>query len=324
MSDTQKARRIAAFAAIYLIWGSTYLAIAVGVRSIPPFLLIGSRSLISGALLLGLSRAQSSAWPPARAWPSAAVGGILLFGGCHGLLAYAERSVTSGLAAMMLATIPFWIILIKWATPGGERPGTAMLAALVPGLVGVALCAIRFDGSGAMLVAPTSLLMLIGAALSWAAGSVLSQKHAALTSATALAGMQLLSGGAILGLASLLTGEIIGFSAAQVAPQSWAAFGYLTLIGSVVAFTAYVWLLDNAPAPLVATYTFVNPFVAVALGWAVLGERLTPSMLPGFLLVICSVVAVWYFGGSGPSSRTRAGSFGQASRTARTSAVATK
>ena len=134
-----RALTLGAFAVVYILWGSTYLAIAVAVQSIPPFLLIGVRSLAAGAILLGFAEFRNPGMPPARAWASAAASGVLLFGGCHGTLAYAEKYVSSGLAAVMLGTIPFWIVLIKFVIPAEDRPKTMTLAALVPGLAGVAL-----------------------------------------------------------------------------------------------------------------------------------------------------------------------------------------
>jgi len=288
-----RGRLLAAFAVLYVVWGSTYLAVALAVQSIPPFLLIGIRSLAAGAILFALAQARNPAMPSPRAWALAGTSGLLLFGGCHGALAYAQETVPSGLAAVMLATIPFWIVLIKLATPAKDRPGKWTLAALVPGLAGVALFVMPTDAHGLAPVAPVLALLLLGAAFSWAAGSLLSQRQSANTSAIALAGMQLLCGGAALLVASPLTGELAGFSLGRVSPVSWAALLYLTLAGSVIAFTAYVWLLDHAKAPLVATYTFVNPIIAVGLGWAALGERLTLPMLAGFALVVGSVMAVW-------------------------------
>jgi drug/metabolite transporter (DMT)-like permease len=284
---------LAAFAAVYILWGSTYLAVALAVQSIPPFLLIGVRSLAAGAILLGLAQIRNPGLPPARAWASAAASGILLFGGCHGTLAYVQEYVPSGLAAVMLATIPFWIVLIKFAISAEDRPRSMTLACLVPGLVGVALFVLPGSLRKAGPIAPAMVLMLLGSAFSWAAGSIISQRRNGATPAIASAGMQLLCGGAAILIASLLKGELVDFSLRQILPVSWAALGYLTFAGSVVAFTAYVWLLDHAKAPLVTTYTFVNPIIAVGLGWAVLGEQLTPQMLAGFALVIGSVVAVW-------------------------------
>jgi drug/metabolite transporter (DMT)-like permease len=284
---------VAAFAAIYILWGSTYLAIAFGEQSIPPFLLIAARSLAAGAVLLGFAQVQSPGLPPARAWVSAAASGVLLFGGCHGTLAYAQQYVSSGLAAVMLATIPFWIVLIKFVISTKDRPNTMTLAALVPGLAGVALFMLPEGPQGASPIAPEMVLILLGSSVFWAAGSIISQRQSASISAITSAGMQLLCGGAALLIASSLKGEFTGFSLSNISPGSWAALGYLTLAGSVVAFTAYVWLLDHARAPLVATFTFVNPVIAVVLGWAVLGEHMTLQMLGGFVLVVASVILVW-------------------------------
>jgi drug/metabolite transporter (DMT)-like permease len=284
---------LGAFAIVYILWGSTYLAVALAVQSIPPFLMIGVRSVVAGTILFGLAQLRNPGLPQLRAWASSAVSGVLLFGGCHGTLAYAQEYVPSGLAAVMLATIPFWIVLIKFVISSDDRPRAMTLAALVPGLAGVALFMLPVGPQRAGPIAPEMVLILLGSAFCWAAGSIISQRQSASVPAIASAGMQLLCGGAALLIASPIKGELDGFTFSQIAPVSWAALTYLTLAGSVVAFTAYVWLLDHAQAPLVATYTFVNPIIAVALGWAVLGEQLTFEMLAGFALVVGSVMAVW-------------------------------
>jgi drug/metabolite transporter (DMT)-like permease len=263
------------------------------VQSIPPFLMIAVRSIAAGAILLGIAQLRNPGLPPARAWGWAAASGILLFGGCHGALAFAEKYAPSGLAAVMLATIPFWMVLIKFVISVEDRPKTMTLAALVAGLVGVALFVLPSGPQAAAPIAPLIVLILLGSAFMWAAGSIISQRQSPSIPAATSAGMQLLCGGAALLVASALNGELAGFSPSQISPVSWAALAYLTIAGSVVAFAAYVWLLDHARAPLVATYTFVNPIIAVGLGWAALGERITLQMLGGFALVVASVVAVW-------------------------------
>lgn len=295
---SRKTRLVAAFAAIYLIWGSTYLAVALGLQSVPPLLLMGSRSVAGGAILLALSRLRTPTLPPASAWLHAALSGLLLFAACHGAVAFAQQRVPSGLAAVVFATVPFWIALLTFLVPAkrGERPRVLSLLAMVPGIAGVAFIAWRgATVGGVATVEPSMVVLLLASAFFWAAGSVVSQQHAASTSALALAGMQLLSGGAALLTASVLAGELERFSPASVSAVSWAALGYLTLAGSVVAFAAYVWLLDRAPGPLVATYTFVNPAIAVMLGWAVLGERPDGSTVAGMAVVVGSVIAAWRF-----------------------------
>jgi drug/metabolite transporter (DMT)-like permease len=282
-----------AFTAIYILWGSTYLAIAVAIKSIPPFLLIGVRSLAAGAILLGFAQLQRGGLPPTRSWGLAAASGVLLFGGCHGTLAYAENYVSSGLAAVMLATIPFWIVLIKLALRTEDRPKLVTIAALVPGLAGVAMFTLPVGAKGVGSIDPEMVAILLGSAFLWALGSIISQRQNPSISAATSAGMQLLCGGAALLIASWFKGELVEFSPSQISLVSWVGLGYLTFAGSVLAFTAYVWLLDNARASVVATYTFVNPIIAVGLGWAVLGERLSFPMLAGFALVVGSVIAVW-------------------------------
>jgi drug/metabolite transporter (DMT)-like permease len=288
-----RGRLIAAFAVVYLIWGSTFLALALGLQSIPPLLLMGARSIAGGAILLAIEQVRRPGLPPGRAWASAAVSGMLLFVGGHGTLAYAQQYVPSGLAAVMLATVPFWIVLLGAFAPTDPRAKMLTLAGLLPGLAGVALIAWPQDPRETAAVDPLMLALLLASAFFWAAGSLVSQRQQALTSAIALSGMQLICGGAALLIGSALTGELNGFSAHAVSAISWAGLSYLIGAGSVIGFTAYMWLLDHAPGPLVATYTFVNPIVAVILGWRFLGERPTPQMLVGTVLVVGSVVAVW-------------------------------
>lgn len=297
-----KMRMLAAFAAVYLIWGSTYLAIALGIETIPPFLLMGLRSLIGGVLLFGwarLSRADADRtrsrhedWPDARAWTHAAICGLLFFLGCHGVLAYAEKQVPSGIAAIVLATIPFWIVLLNFVPGAGKRPKALTLLALVPGFAGVALIAWREASSPDHPIDPSMILLLLASAFSWAVGTVISQWHSSSLSAAALSGMQLLCGGAALILCGALSGELAGFVASEVSLRSLAGLAYLGLAGSVLGFVSYVWLLDHVPAPLVSTYTFVNPIIAVVLGWLFLNEKMTLEMLTGAALVVASVIAV--------------------------------
>jgi drug/metabolite transporter (DMT)-like permease len=288
-----RSRLIAAFAAVYLIWGSTFLALALGLQSIPPLLLMGARSIAAGAILLAIEQVRRPGFPSGRAWASASVSGLLLFVGCHGTLAYAQQYVSSGLAAVMLATVPFWIVLLNVSAPGDPRAKMLTFAGLLPGLAGVALIAWPEDSGAPAAIDPLMLLLLLASAFFWAAGSLLSQRQQAATSAISLAGMQLVCGGAALLVGSGLGGELRAFSPGNVSAISWAGLSYLIGAGSVIGFTAYMWLLDHAPGPLVATYTFVNPIIAVILGWRFLDERLTPQMLAGTALVVGSVAAVW-------------------------------
>jgi drug/metabolite transporter (DMT)-like permease len=298
-----RSRLFAAYAAVYLIWGSTFLALALGLQTIPPLLLMAARSIAAGVILLAIEQVRRPGFPPGRAWASAAVSGLLLFVGCHGTLAYAQQYVPSGLAAVMLATVPFWIVLLNFSAAAGPRARMLTFAGLLPGLAGVALIAWPSDAGAAAPIDLWMLALLLASAFFWAAGSLLSQRQQALTSAVALSGMQLVCGGAALFVGSALTGELSHFAAGDVSAISWAGLGYLIGAGSVIGFTAYMWLLDHAPGPLATTYTFVNPSIAVILGWRFLGERPTSPMLAGTALVIFSVVAVWRLDSRAPHRR---------------------
>jgi drug/metabolite transporter (DMT)-like permease len=287
---TDRLKIVGAFAAIYLLWGGTYLAIALGLQSIPAFILIASRSLIGGGVLLVVSHFRVSGRRPLGDWGHAAVGGALFFVGCHGALAYPQRQVPSGLAAILLATIPFWIVLVNVVVARNEPLGK--LLGLLPGFAGVALIAWHETSSSTRPLSWTMILLLLASALSWALGSIYSQRRAAHIPSDQLAAMQLICGGAGLLILSAVADEWRGFALENVTVTSIAGMLYLALLGSVVGNTAYLWLLDRMPAPIVATYTFVNPVIALLLGWWVLGERVTWTSLCGAALVVSAIVVL--------------------------------
>jgi drug/metabolite transporter (DMT)-like permease len=287
---TRRLLILGSFASIYLLWGSTYLAISVGLQSIPPFALMAARSLCGGLALIVLCGTEIVR-ASRRAWLNAAVCGLLFFVGCHGTLAWAEQTVASGVAAIALATIPLWILLIDVLFAKKDRPNPYTLFALLPGFVGVAIVAWQSIGAGrASLFAIVALLL---ASLSWAVGTVWSRSASNDVSTTLLSGMQLSVGGVVLVAIALLAGEMHGFVPAAVSARSLEAVLYLIVSGSVIGFAAYHWLLKNVATSLVATYTFVNPVVAVVLGAALLGEPVSAAMLIGALLVVVSVIAMW-------------------------------
>jgi drug/metabolite transporter (DMT)-like permease len=281
---------IAAFASIYLLWGSTYFAIALGLKSIPPFLLMALRSFCGGLTLVtingrGIDRLSL------RDWLNAGLCGLLFFVGCHGTLAYAQQMVPSGAAAIVLATIPFWILLIDWLSPKGERPSPVTLLTLVPGFFGVGLVAWQDTRQAGTAITP--IVLLLGAACSWSIATVLSRGNSGSRPATLMSGAQLLAGGAALFAISFATGEWHSFSPAHVSFTSLEAALYLIIAGSVIGFAAYHWLLANVSTSLVSTYTFVNPIIAVLLGVYVLGEPFSKLTLLGTCLVVVSVAAMW-------------------------------
>jgi drug/metabolite transporter (DMT)-like permease len=253
-------------------------------------MLMGLRSIGGGMILLALGWrgiADASTWT----WVNAVICGVLFFLGCHGILAYAQQTVPSGIAAIVLATIPFWIVLLEYVVPGESRPSPWKLLALLPGFAGVALVA--WQNVSERPVGAGPILLLLVSALCWAAGSLLSKRTSSETSGVSISGMQLTAGGVALLLVSFAIGEFHGFSPGAVSAASLAALVYLVVAGSVVGFAAYHWLLDNVSTTQVSTYTFVNPVVAVVLGWLFLGERLSPTMLLGAVMVVASVVAIW-------------------------------
>jgi drug/metabolite transporter (DMT)-like permease/heme-degrading monooxygenase HmoA len=297
----RRALVLAAYAAVYLVWGSTYLAIRYGVATLPPFGMAAVRFLLAGALLYGWARLRGAPRPSARAWGAAAVAGALLLLVGNGGVTWAEQRVPSGLAALLVATEPLWIVLLAWWRPGaarrGPRPGRWTAAGLLLGLLGVGVLvapgAARGGGAAGGVDALAALVVLL-AALAWAAGSLWSASgpgRARLPASAPLAtGMQMLAGGALLALASAAAGEPAAFRPGLVAPASVAALGYLAVFGSVVAFSAYTWLLGVEPPARVATYAFVNPVVAVLLGWAVAGEALTGRVAAAGALIVGAVV----------------------------------
>jgi drug/metabolite transporter (DMT)-like permease len=280
---------MAAFAAIYFVWGSTFLAIRYAVETIPPFAMMAGRCLLGGAILLvwGLVRERDLPWPTRREWGGAAVIGTLLFVGCHGVLAYAEERVPSGIAALCLATIPLFVPLLGWALPDGRPPSRRRAGAFVVGFAGVALL-VASQGTGGGLHA-TDALLLVGSALSWAAGTVATRVVPVPRSPVLGAAMPLLAGGVILVLVAAGSGELASLSAADVTGRSIGGLAYLVVFGTVLTFSAYVWLLRVVAPARVATYAFVNPAVAVVLGWAVAGESLTFGAVVASAVIVAAV-----------------------------------
>lgn len=281
---------IACFLAIYFLWGSTYLAVALGLQSIPPLMLMGFRSIGGGIILLALGW-RGLADSSGRTWANGIACGLLFFLGCHGILAYAQQTVPSGIAAIMLATIPFWIVVLEYVVPGDARPSPWKLMALVPGFAGVAL--VGWQNVDAQPIATGPILLLLLSALSWAAGSLLSKRTSSADSGVFISGVQLAAGGAALLLVGFARGEFRDFAPGAASAASIAALVYLIVAGSVVGFAAYHWLLDHVSTTQVSTYTFVNPVVAVGLGWFFLREQLSLAMLLGAALVVASVIAIW-------------------------------
>jgi drug/metabolite transporter (DMT)-like permease len=282
-----------AFAAVYLIWGSTYLAVKYAIATLPPLLMAGARFLLAGLVMSAIGRASADYEPPTGAqWRTSFVVGALLLVGGNGGVVLAERYIPSSLAALLVAVEPFWIVLLSWLWLRQPRPSGKVLLGLVLGFGGVYLLVGEQLGASSGMRQLLSAGAVIGAAFCWAAGSLYGLRAPSPRSAVQGAGMQMLAGGVLLLVLGLLIGEGHELHLGQVSRASWLGFGYLVVFGSLVAFTAYSWLMKNAPAARVATYAYVNPVVAVLLGWVMLGEALTGQMLIGAVVIVGSVVLI--------------------------------
>ena len=279
-----------ALSAVYLIWGSTYLAIRYAVETTPPFLMAAVRFLVSGGCLYAARRFMGDPAPKTREWRSATAVGILLLLGGNGGVVWAEQFIPSGLAALLVATVPLWMVLLDAFRGDAQKPAFAVIIGILTGFAGVALLigSVAHDMSRASIFGAAALVF---ASLSWATGSLYGRNAALPASQLLGTGMQMLTGGIALLVVALALGEWTQFSFAGVSWRSALALVYLTVIGSS-AFVAYVWLLRVAPTPLVATYAYVNPLVAVLLGYFLAHEPLTLRIGIAAALIIGSVIAV--------------------------------
>ncbi|MDB6151195.1 MAG: Permease of the drug/metabolite transporter superfamily [Chthoniobacter sp.] len=283
---------IAAFAAVYLIWGSTYLGIRLAIDSIPPFLMAGTRFVLAGAILYSVMRLRGAPRPSREQWLGATiVGGLLLLAG-NGGVSWAQQTVPSGIAALMVAATPLWIMLVDWLRPNGTRPTASILAGLFVGFIGVGVIVASRSQLGHRLVEPLAAAVLVFATVSWALGSVYSRHAQKPASALLGVSMQMLTGGALQLLAGVLLGETRGFDPARITATSAWALVYLTLIGSLVGFTAYVWLLQVSTPARVSTYAYVNPLIAVLLGHLVLNEEVPGAVALAGALILAAVILI--------------------------------
>jgi drug/metabolite transporter (DMT)-like permease len=290
-----KLRIWTALLAIYIIWGSTDFAIRVAVGSIPPFLMAGTRFLVAGIILYAWRRLAGDPAPSARQWRSTAVTGLLLLLGGNGLVSWAEQNVASGIAALLIGSVPLWMVLIEAVRPGGVRPSRVGVLGLLVGFGGIVLLVAPWQANNG--VTGTHFLsvgVLLLAAFLWSLGSIYNRSADLPKSSLLTTAMEMLAGGAGLYLTGTLTGEWRTLNFASITTSSWLGLAYLTLFGSLVAFTAYAWLLRVAPVSLVATYAYVNPLVAILLGSWLAQEVLNARILTAALVIIGAVVLINY------------------------------
>jgi drug/metabolite transporter (DMT)-like permease len=296
-SSPSRTALLLGFATIYVVWGSTYLAIRFAIETLPPFLMAGMRFVVAGSVLLTWAWLRGDRGWTFRHWRAGlVVGGLLLLGGNGGVV-WAEQRIASGLAALLVATVPLWVVVLDSLGVGGtrRRPKPAVLAGVAGGLAGVAL----LIGPGSLMgVERVDLLgagVVIAASFAWALGSVYTRRAGLPESPAAATGMEMLSGGVLLLLVSLLAGEPGRVVWGAVSLKSLWALGYLIVFGALLAFTAYVWLLRVADTAKVATYAYVNPVVALVLGWGMAGEELSARTLLAAAVILASVALIVTF-----------------------------
>jgi drug/metabolite transporter (DMT)-like permease len=285
-------KTLLAFAIIYFVWGSTFLAIRVGVREVPPFLLAAMRFSVAGLILYGWMLAQGERSPSRRQWMSAFLLAVLIFVLDYGLLFWAEQRVPSGIAAVMMATIPVFMALSEIILLGTQRLTVRLALALLIGIGGVAVLTIHSLDLGGAPIDRTGAVALIIAAISFAVSSSLTRKLPLPSSRVMSSGAQMLAGGVLLALTAGTLGEFRDFHLSAVSRGAWLALLYLIVPGSIMGFTAYVWLIHHESPTKVGTYAYVNPVVAVLVGYFLGGETLGPRTILGTLLVLISVVVI--------------------------------
>ena len=282
---------VAAFATVYVVWGSTYWAIKVGLDTIPPFALGAVRYLVAGGVMLAGALLLGSGRPSRAQWVTAAITGTLLLVGGNGAVILAEQRAPTGLVAVIVASAPLWMVLIDWLRPGGVRPDRIVFLGLAAGTLGIVLL-VDPGGAVASGVPVRETLMLIAGAFSWAAGSIWSRQAKHPGSAVMLVALQMLIAGVIFSGLSLAAGEPARIQPAAITLESWLGLGYLIVFGSIVGFTAYVWLVRQVSPAAVSTYAYVNPVVALALGSMLGGESLTPRTLLAGAVLLGAVVLI--------------------------------
>jgi drug/metabolite transporter (DMT)-like permease len=290
---------ILAFAAVYVIWGSTYLGIRFAIQTLPPFLMAATRFLIAGSILFIFAISNGTPIRQSFAnWRRALIiGGLLLLCG-NGGVTWAEKYVPSGFAALLIASEPLWIVAFIWGL-SHRRPNAKVLLGILIGLAGVGLLVSDGLGRGAGSGAKMSLIgggVVLLSSLAWAGGSVYSNRNPIDAPTSMASAMQMLAGGGLLLLLALVTGDVKRLNLENASWISIGAFAYLTLFGSLVVFTAYSWLLNNVTPARVATYAYVNPVVAVLLGWSIAGEPLTSKMILAAAIIVGSVVLITTYG----------------------------
>ncbi|MEK7677438.1 MAG: EamA family transporter [Verrucomicrobiota bacterium] len=285
-------RVMAAFTAIYLIWGSTYLGIRFAVETLPPFLMGGSRFLVAGAILYVWQRCQGAPVPARFHWRNAIVVGALLLGIGNGGVNWAEQRVASSIAALLIAATPLWFAVLDWLRPGGRRPYFQTMIGIATGFAGMVLLVTSQGKVNSHAIDPSGTAALMLASFCWAAGSLYARYTPKPEAPLMGVALQMITGGMVLLGAGLVVGESAALDWTEVSFRSAVAFVYLTIVGSLIGFTAYSWLLKVSTPERVSTYAYVNPVIAVFLGWACAGEVLTLRTLWAAAIIVLGVIII--------------------------------
>jgi drug/metabolite transporter (DMT)-like permease len=289
-----KLQIVLAFLAVYVIWGSTYLAIRFVIQDFPPFMMAGVRFLIAGALLYALVRLRGAPTPKPLHWvPAGIIGTLLLVFGNLGVV-LSERTVPTGLVSILVAMVPIYVAILDWLRPGGKAPTMRVIAGLALGALGIVFLVGPSNITGGHSVDMTGLLFLTVGSISWSAGTLYSRHVRWEVSPLMATAMQMLFAGGLLSMISLSIGEPTHFNITHVGSRAILSLVYLITFGSIVGFTAYIWLLNHVSPSRVATYAYVNPVVAVFLGWAMNGEKFTTEMMFAAAIIL---TAVWFITG---------------------------
>ena len=290
--STARTQVAVALATIYLVWGSTYLAIKLADETLPPLLMAGARFLVAGAMLYLWMRLRGAPRPTLAHWLAALVAGALLLVFGNGAMVWAEQYVPSGIVALLVGMVPIWMALLDWLRPNGIRPTALIVLGLIFGFAGVALLVGPDHLVGGERINPIGAAVVLIGSFCWAAGSIYLRGAKLAPPPLLASGMEMLAGGVLLLIFGSATGEWAAFHPTAISDRSLFALVYLILVGSLIGFTVYAWLLRNTTTAIVSTYAYVNPIVAVALGWAFAGEPLSARTLLAAAVIVTGVVAI--------------------------------
>ncbi len=281
---------ILAFLAVYIFWGGTYVAIKLGLASFPPMLLAGLRHSTAGLIMLSVALFRKDRWPSISELMFSALIGLMMLLVGNGLVTLTEQTVPSSIVSLLIGAVPLWIILLNWSFGDRKRPTIYHLVGVTLGLFGIALLVFQSQKDGITSFDPLGIILIFVAAISWAGGSLVSRYAQLPKSPYFNMAFQMISGGIALFIAASLRNEWTGFKFSEVSSSSWWAMAYLVFFGSIVAYSAYIWLVRNVNPTWVSTYAFVNPIVAVFLGWLIANESLSFNALIAAGIIVLSIV----------------------------------